>query len=31
MHNLIIAIISGIAGFATLGFILKRYGTDCIP
>ncbi len=31
MQNLIIAIISGIVGLATLGVILKRYGSDCIP
>jgi hypothetical protein len=31
MQNIVIAIISVIAGVITLGFIIKRYGSDCIP
>ena len=32
MHaTLMIAVVSGIAGLVTLGLILKRYGSDCIP
>ena len=31
MHNIFIIIISGIIGLCTLGLILKRYGSDCIP
>lgn len=31
MHDLFIAIVSGIAGLATFGFIAKKYGSDCIP
>jgi hypothetical protein len=31
MKNLLILLVSGVAGVATFGFIVKKYGSDCIP